>query len=150
MMNFNNFPKLKFGKIPENKLHTFSGAFHSDVNSDVHRSDSDVCHFTNETIKEHNKQVAKYDAGKIRPSLVPVQIIKDIAEVREYGVRKYKDPENWKRVEFQRYVDAFYRHWIAFIEDPFSIDDESGIEHYKHAACNMAFICELIKELKIE
>ena len=25
-------------------------------------------------------------------------------------------------------------------------DMESGIEHYKHMACNMAFICELMKE----
>ena len=25
-------------------------------------------------------------------------------------------------------------------------DAESGIEHYKHMACNMAFICELMKE----
>ena len=33
-------------------------------------------------------QRAKADAGKIRPSLVPVQIIRDIAEVREYGNRK--------------------------------------------------------------
>ncbi len=35
---------------------------------------------------------------------MPPQIIFDIAEVREYGVKKYKDPENWKRVEKARYV----------------------------------------------
>lgn len=90
------------------------------------------------------KTEAKYDAGKIRPSLVPVQIIKDIAEVREYGVKKYKDPENWKQVELQRYIDAFYRHWLAFIDDPKSVDKESGIKHYKHCACNLAFICSIL------
>lgn len=51
-----------------------------------------------------------------------------------------------KKVELQRYIDAFYRHWLSFIEDNSSKDAESGIEHYKHMACNMAFICELMKE----
>lgn len=59
---------------------------------------------------------AKYDDGKVRPSLVPPQIIWDIAQVREYGAQKYGDTENWRNVELQRYIDAFYRHWLAFIE----------------------------------
>lgn len=91
-------------------------------------------------------KVAKADVGKPKLSLVPTQIIRDIAVVREYGTGKYHDPENWRKVELQRYIDAFYRHWLAFIEDRHSVDAESGIEHYKHMACNMAFICELIKE----
>ena len=50
-----------------------------------------------------NKQEAKADAGKPRLTLVPMQLIKDVAEVREYGTRKYGDPENWRQVEVQRY-----------------------------------------------
>jgi hypothetical protein len=91
-------------------------------------------------------ETAKADTGKIKPALVPTQIIKDIAVIREYGVQKYHDPDNWKRVELERYVNAFYRHWLEFINDHDSIDEESGLPHYKHCACNMAFICELIKE----
>jgi len=87
---------------------------------------------------------SKYDIGKIRPSLVPTQIIKDIAEVREYGIKKYGDQDNWKNVELHRYIDAFYRHWLAFVDNPASVDSESGIEHYKHCACNLAFICAII------
>jgi hypothetical protein len=87
---------------------------------------------------------AKADHGKIRPSLVPIEIIKDIAIIREYGIQKYKDPDNWKKVELQRYIDAFYRHWLAFIKDKNAIDSESGLPHYKHCACNMAFICSLM------
>ena len=56
-----------------------------------------------------NDQTAKQDAGKPKLSLVPTQIIKDIAEVREYGNRKYGSTENWKNVEKHRYVDAFRR-----------------------------------------
>lgn len=90
-----------------------------------------------------NDQTAKNDAGKMRPTLVPTQLIRDVAEVREYGNKKYKDPDNWKQVEVQRYRDALCRHLLAYIDDPKSVDEESGIPHYKHMACNVAFICAL-------
>ena len=91
----------------------------------------------------HN-QAAKQDAGKPRLSLVPSQIIWDIAQVREYGNMKYHDPDNWKTVELERYIDALYRHFLRFLDDPKGKDEESGLEHYKHMACNMAFICEMM------
>lgn len=34
---------------------------------------------------------------------------------------------------------------LSVVEDPLSVDSESGIEHYKHIACNAAFICEILK-----
>lgn len=89
-------------------------------------------------------QEAKLDKGKMRISIVPLQILSDIAEVREYGIAKYKDPDNWRRVEIERYANALFRHFTAFLRDPRSADAESGIAHYKHMACNMAFICELM------
>lgn len=91
-----------------------------------------------------NDQNAKADAGKLQLSLVPTQIVKDIAEVRMYGNRKYGDPDNWKTVEMRRYVDALLRHTLEFVADPNSVDSESGIHHYKHMACNMAFLCEMM------
>lgn len=91
-------------------------------------------------------QKAKADAGKLQISMVPVQIIRDIAEVRMYGNKKYGDPENWKTVEKQRYIDALLRHTLAYLEDPAGVDEESGIKHYKHMACNLAFICAMEKE----
>lgn len=95
-------------------------------------------------------EVAKDDKRKLKLSLVPVQIIRDVAVVREYGNEKYHSPDNWKQVELQRYIDALYRHFLSFIEDNRSKDAESGIEHYKHMACNMAFICELMKKVNNE
>ena len=91
-------------------------------------------------------QKIKADAGKRRLSLVPAQIIYDIAEVREYGIEKYGDTDSWLRVEIERYKDAAYRHWLAYLADPDIVDPESGINHYKHLACNVAFICELEKQ----
>lgn len=88
---------------------------------------------------------AKADTGKPKISLVPTQIIRDIARVRMYGDQKYHAPFNWTIVEMDRYKDAMMRHLLAFLDDPTSIDDESGIPHYMHAACNMAFICEMMR-----
>lgn len=94
-----------------------------------------------------NDQTVKADAGKLKLTLVPRQIIKDICEVREYGNAKYPEggPDNWKQVDIQRYRDALFRHFLAYLDDPHGVDEESGIEHYKHMACNMAFLCEMEK-----
>ena len=72
-------------------------------------------------------QTAKADAGKPKLTLVPRQIIWDIAKIREYGTAKYhNDPENWKRVEKQRYKDAAYRHFMAYLDDEKSVDEEAS------------------------
>lgn len=92
-----------------------------------------------------NNQTAKSDAGKLEIDLVPTQIVRDIAEVRMYGTQKYHDPENWKKVELRRYINAMLRHTLAFIDDPNGVDIESGIPHYKHAECNWAFISEIME-----
>lgn len=87
-------------------------------------------------------QEAKADAGKIRPTLVPVSLIASVAAVREYGCRKYRDPDNWRKVEPQRYRDALFRHWLAYLRGE-ERDEESGLPHLWHLACNAAFLIEM-------
>lgn len=97
-------------------------------------------------VKSVGDQTAKADAGKPRLTLVPLQILFDIARVREYAVNtKYKDPDNWKKVEVERYRDAMFRHLVAYIQDPHGVDEESGLSHLAHLATNVAFLCELEK-----
>lgn len=90
-------------------------------------------------------QNAKADAGKAQLTLVPRKIIYAIAKIREYGVNKYPDGgvDNWKQVEVERYRDAAFRHFMAYLDDPDGIDEESGLPHLWHLACNIAFLCEL-------
>lgn len=88
---------------------------------------------------------AKADAGKPRLSFVPRKIIWAIAAIREYGNKKYGDPNNWKKVEVERYRDAAYRHFMRYLDDPTGVDEESGLPHLYHLACNIAFLCELEK-----
>lgn len=90
-----------------------------------------------------NKEEAKADSGKPKLSLVPRQIIFDIAKVREFGTKKYHNPENWRCIEVQRYRDAAFRHFMAYLDDPYGVDEESGISHLSHLACNIAFLCEM-------
>lgn len=106
----------------------------------------------NNAVKEHmretikaamNKQEAKADAGKPQLTLVPRAILPAIARVREYGTMKYGDPENWKQVDKQRYCDAMFRHLLSYLDDPTGTDEESGLPHLWHLACNVAFLCEL-------
>lgn len=91
-------------------------------------------------------QDIKADAGKPMLTLVPRQIIFDIAKVREYGQKKYGDKESWKSVEIERYRDATFRHFIAYLDNPQGVDEESGLSHLSHLACNIAFLCELEKK----
>ena len=88
-------------------------------------------------------QDAKADKGKLQLSLVPTEMIRAVARVRMYGVEKYKDPENWRRVEIQRYREAAYRHWLEYIDNSKSIDSESGLPALWHCCCNLAFLCAL-------
>lgn len=96
-------------------------------------------------------QSAKADKGKLELSLVNPELVKAVAEVRMYGTEKYGDSENWRKVEPKRYVDALYRHLIAYIEGN-EVDEESGLSHIAHMACNLSFLLdkEYLKEHESE
>ena len=88
------------------------------------------------------EQQPKADQGKPCPSLVPVSLIEAVTAIRMYGSQKYGDPENWRKVEPQRYRDALYRHWLAYLKGE-KCDQESGLPHLWHLACNAAFLIEM-------
>ena len=93
-------------------------------------------------------QEAKADAGKLDPTLVPLDLIWAVAAVRSYGNRKYPKGgrDNWKRVEPERYRAAAFRHFLAYLDDPYGMDEESGLPHLWHLATNIAFLCELERD----
>lgn len=96
-------------------------------------------------------QSAKADKGKLELSLVNPELVKAVAGVRMYGTEKYGDSENWRKVEPKRYVDALYRHLLAYIEGN-EVDEESGLSHLSHMACNISFLLdkEYLKEHESE
>ena len=90
----------------------------------------------------------KADAGKAPISLVPPAIIWNIAEVRAYGMKKYPETgrDGWKSISRERIMDAFLRHVLQFMADPDGVDEESGLPHRSHVACNLAFLCEIARD----
>ena len=78
------------------------------------------------------EQMAAFDVGAY-----------DIDDMRQALM---DDANNWKTVDVAYYIDALYRHFLRFLESWHSKDSESDIPHYKHMACNMAFICDMMEK----
>lgn len=91
---------------------------------------------------------AKSDDGKLQLSAVLPEAIVAIAKIREYGNKKYADPQNWRRVLPEKFHEAMLRHCLACWEDPYAVDPESGLPHLWHLMCNGAFLCAMMKEAK--
>lgn len=96
-------------------------------------------------------QTIKQDAGKPKLSLCPLGIIEEISRVREFGNKKYP-LDSWKQVDPGRYLDAALRHLYACADqhDLTSRAEDSGLLHLAHAACNIAFMIEMVKDYEEE
>lgn len=92
---------------------------------------------------DDEKVLEKPVKDSVSIALIPIEVIGAIRETRLYGFKKYGDPENWKQVSVERYRDAAYRHFMAYLEEPGGVDEESGLPHLWHFACNIAFLCAL-------
>jgi len=104
-----------------------------------------------EWLKEPKNTVneAKQTKGKPRLSLVPFDIVYAIEKVRQFGIKEYKDPDNWKTVPIEKFYDALFRH-IGKILMGETIDHKSGLPHTFHASCNLSFIIHLEKHFRGE
>lgn len=111
-----------------------------------HFNEKNAENITMAILEDVKNQSAKADSGKPNLSLVPKEIIYEIEKVRAFGVKKYKEPDNWKQVEIERYHEALLRHTMAVWNDINSRDEESGLLHLSHIACNVAFILEMMKQ----
>ena len=75
------------------------------------------------------------DSCKLPIHLIPVEALKMVAEVFQYGAFKYA-PRNWEKgMDYSRMYSSAMRHLLAFWggEDE---DLESGLPHMAHAAWN--------------
>ena len=85
----------------------------------------------------------KFDAGKLRHSLIPPGALNEIIAVLEHGASKYGE-HNWKHVDdaHTRYYDAAHRHLAAWWGGGW-IDEESECHHLAHAVCCLIFLMAL-------
>jgi len=83
----------------------------------------------------------KDDAAKLLWSLLPYDALEPIVEVLMVGAKKYS-PDNWRRVDRERYVDALLRHVFAFIRGE-ALDRDTKLTHLSHAGCCILFLIAL-------
>ena len=78
----------------------------------------------------------KYDQGKLRWDLLPLNLIEKVVEIYTFGAEKY-GANTWQNLEdgYNRYKAAMFRHLMEF-EKGNVIDDESGREHMAHMVRN--------------
>lgn len=78
----------------------------------------------------------KYDQGKLRWDLLPLNLIEKVVEIYTFGAEKY-GANTWQNLEdgYNRYKAAMFRHLMEF-EKGNVIDDESGKEHLAHMVWN--------------
>lgn len=89
---------------------------------------------------------ARFNSGKRQLSFIleMPNAIASVAEVLEYGATKY-DRNNYKRGLIEsELLDSTLRHLSsAFNNLPDDTDEESGLDHYAHAATNLMMLLEL-------
>lgn len=86
-----------------------------------------------------SEQGTKYDQGKPRITLVPVEAIKQCAAALGFGANKYGDHNFRGGIKHTRVADAAFRHLLAWTngEDK---DPESGLPHLAHAIASVAML----------
>lgn len=105
------------------------------------QQDQDIKPNSEQWNKILESQAMKYDAGKTRYDLIPVEPLQRLAEVFTYGADKYSD-RNWEKgLTYSRVYAATQRHLNAFWGGEYN-DKESGLSHLSHAMCGIMFLQE--------
>lgn len=76
----------------------------------------------------------KYDQEKPDLSYISLELVSSVAQVREFGAKKYSR-DNWKKgFKITRSLAAALRHIFLFLSGQTN-DSESGLSHLAHAVC---------------
>ncbi len=94
-----------------------------------------------------NDEKIKQKKGKVRLDLIPMGVLKGVAEVMEFGLTKYEE-DSWKQVPPEDYLAAAERHMLLGMHTDGlgSRADDSKLRHVYHAICDLMFIAHLIED----
>ena len=82
--------------------------------------------------------------GKPKLRYIPYDALVAIANVREFGIAKYKDDLGWKEVPADDFAEASLRHIYKYFKGEL-VDPESGLNHLDHALCSLALAVAVTK-----
>lgn len=86
----------------------------------------------------------RFNEGKVRLDLVPTSLVTEVGKVLTFGANKYGD-NNWRNLMcWSKCIASLERHLVAF-KNGIDFDEESGLLHLSHLACNVAFLLEYYK-----
>lgn len=81
----------------------------------------------------------KHDTGKLPYHLIPPELLSAVADILDFGAKKYA-PRNWEAgMDWSRVFGALQRHMWAWWKGE-KADPETGKSHLWHAACCIAFL----------
>lgn len=85
------------------------------------------------------KEGVKFDQGKNRLDLLPIDAIETVGQVLSFGAAKYGE-RNWEAgMSYGRLIGAALRHLFAYARG-IDKDEETGLPHLSHAACCILFL----------
>lgn len=90
---------------------------------------------------QHRRKAVRYNQDKLRVDLIPTELTEQVAKVFTFGANKYS-ANNWKgfsQEQQDEIIGSLLRHILEYQKGN-KFDDESGLHHLAHAACNIAFI----------
>ena len=83
----------------------------------------------------------RYNSGKAELHQVPSSLKYAVAKCLMYGEQKY-EKSNWRQgMSWMTVSDCLDRHMTSWMDGE-EVDEESGLPHLYHAACNIAFLIE--------
>jgi len=97
-----------------------------------------VQHSSEESFEVNEQGGMKETSGKLRWTLLPLDALKEVVKVLEYGARKYS-ADNWQKVDKEKYKEALWRHWVAYNQGE-KKDPETGLSHLAHLLCDGLFL----------
>lgn len=83
----------------------------------------------------------RFNKNKLEIHQVPTSLINAVAKVLMFGAQKY-EKNNWRKgMNWTIPYDCLQRHMMKWLEGD-ELDEESGLPHLYHAACNIAMLIE--------
>jgi len=95
------------------------------------------------------QQGIKHDKEKPTAALLPGKALLKVAEVLDFGARKYA-ANNWRGgILYSRLLSAAERHLLA-LNDGEELDPETSLPHEAHAICELLFLLQLKLEQRAD